>query len=213
MTTNAQLVSFLKKQHVQAGFIDKLKIIYRPFICPFNELISLVETDDLILDIGCGSGQFCALLAEFTKPRAIYGIEIDQQLVDHAEELLSAYPSLYHSFNTFNGIDFPDHLGNADIVFLVDVIHHVPTKNQRLFLSNLCKELKPGARLVIKDINGSSPWVLFNKLHDAVFAHEIGHELSVKKISSILTNNGLTIASQTQKRMYVYPHYTIIAKK
>ncbi len=213
MTTNAQLVSFLKKQHVRAGFIDRLKIAYRPFICPFNNLISLVNEDDSVYDIGCGSGQFCTLLAEFSRPRSIYGIEISQQLVDHAKELFTAYPDVYHSFETFNGIDFPDQLGKADIVFLVDVVHHVPTKNQELFLGNLCKKLKPGARLVIKDINGSSPWVIFNKLHDAIFARQIGHELSVKRAGNILIRNGLTITSQKQRRMYVYPHYTIIAKK
>jgi hypothetical protein len=84
---------------------------------------------------------------------------------------------------------------------------------QEQFISSLIAKMKPGARLIIKDINGGSPFVYFNKLHDLIFAGEIGNELSFKTTQSLLLRNNTSILQFNKKRMYVYPHYTIVAKK
>ena len=38
--TNKEIIKFLTSTTVNAGFVDKLKIKYRPIICPFNDLIN-----------------------------------------------------------------------------------------------------------------------------------------------------------------------------
>jgi len=73
--------------------------------------------------------------------------------------------------------------------------------------------MKPGARLIIKDIDGGSPLVYCNKLHDLLFAGEKGNELPYQTTQSWIQQNNLEILEFTKKRMYVYPHYTIVAKK
>ena len=213
MITSQTLVNFLKLQQVHASFTDKLKIVDRRYICPFDDLLSMVKPTDNICDIGCGSGQFCLLVSEFTHPASIYGIEIYQKLIDHASELLSAYKTQKYYFETYNGIDFPDKVAEADLIFLIDVLHHVPPKNQERFLKNLAGKIKPGARLIIKDIDGANPFVIFNKLHDIIFARQRGKELSIDKVISLLEQDGLQVITKQKRRMYVYPHYTIIAKK
>ncbi|MGZ8559562.1 MAG: class I SAM-dependent methyltransferase, partial [Chitinophagaceae bacterium] len=100
-----------------------------------------------------------------------------------------------------------------DLIFLNDVLHHVPKNNQHDFLKNLVAIMKPGARLIIKDINKESLLVYCNKMHDLVFAGEIGNELKFEQTRSWLEALGLKVLEHTKKRMYVYPHYTIIAKK
>jgi hypothetical protein len=65
----------------------------------------------------------------------------------------------------------------------------------------------------LKDINAGSPLVYCNKLHDLIFAREIGNEMSFKNALELLKANGLTIIEQTKRTMYVYPHYTIVGKK
>ncbi len=73
--------------------------------------------------------------------------------------------------------------------------------------------MKQNARLILKDINASSGWVICNKVHDLLFAGEIGHELPFEKAKHLLEQNKLDISQFSKKRMYVYPHYTIVAKK
>ncbi len=211
--SNSDLLKYLKSLDFSSGFIDKLKVYYRPLVCPFVDLIGLVNEGEKVGDIGCGSGQFCLLLSQFAKPASVFGIEIDQRLVENARQLFQKYSTVPSIFETFDGIVFPKVIGDLDIVFLNDVLHHVPKPAQESFLANLIKGMKPGARLVLKDINGSSLLVYCNKLHDLVFAGEIGNELPHKKAEQLIQTNGMSIVSSTKKRMYVYPHYTIVAKK
>ncbi len=211
--TNRAIIRFLKKTFKGAGFIDSLKIKYRSLICPFISLIKMVQPGEKVGDVGCGSGQFLLLLSEFSQPSYLYGIEISRKLIDNARILFENVPGHNYFFSEYDGINFPAKLGEMDTIFLIDVLHHVPEKRQEDFMKALAGTMKPGARLILKDINARSPLVYFNKLHDLIFAREIGNEISLAGAIQLLKANGLTIIEQEKRVMYVYPHYTIVAKK
>lgn len=211
--SNAAIIRFLKDKYKATGFLDSLKIKYRSLICPFISLINMVKPGDKAGDVGCGSGQFLLLLSNFSKASYLYGIEITPRLVENANKLFLSHPKDSYNFSTYDGIHFPEELKEMDIIFLIDVLHHVPKKMQSDFLKDLSINLKPGARLVLKDIDAASPLVFANKLHDLVFAGEIGNEMSMESAKKLLEQNGLKILEQNKRRMYVYPHYTLVAKK
>jgi SAM-dependent methyltransferase len=211
--TNRAIIRFLKKTYKGAGFIDSLKIKYRSLICPFISLIKKVQPGEKVGDVGCGSGQFLLLLSEFAQPFYLYGIEISKKLINNAQNLFSNLPGHNYYFSEYDGKNFPAELGDMDTIFLIDVLHHVPKKRQEDFIKTLALTMKPGARLILKDINARSPLVYFNKLHDFIFAREIGNEISIASAIQLLKVNGLTIIEQEKRVMYVYPHYTIVAKK
>jgi 2-polyprenyl-3-methyl-5-hydroxy-6-metoxy-1,4-benzoquinol methylase len=216
MTTtlnNKAIIQFLTSKFKSAGFIDGLKIKYRSLICPFISLIKTVKPGDKIGDVGCGSGQFLLLLSEFAQPSYLYGIEISQQLVANAQQLFEGFTKVQYNFEKYDGVHFPAEFSEMDQLFLIDVLHHVPKKSQETFIKDLAKIMKPGARLVLKDINAASPLLYFNKLHDAIFAGEIGNEMSMDRAKNLLESNGLHIIEQSKRTMYVYPHYTLIAQK
>jgi SAM-dependent methyltransferase len=210
---NPAIIRFLKKNFKGSGLLDSLKIKYRSLICPFIPLIKMVKPGETVGDVGCGSGQFLLLLSEFAQPSRLFGIEINEKLINNARKLFSNLPFKNHHFEEYDGINFPKEIASMDIVFLVDVLHHVPKKNQENFISDLVNIMKPGARLVLKDIDAGSILVYFNKMHDLVFAGEIGNEMSIESAKKLLIKNGLTIIEQDKRTMYVYPHYTIVAKK
>ncbi len=211
--TNRAIIRFLKKTYKGAGFIDSLKIKYRSLICPFISLIKKVQPGEKVGDVGCGSGQFLLLLSEFAQPSYLYGIEISRKLINNAQNLFGNLTGPKYFFSEYDGKNFPSELGEMDTIFLIDVLHHVPKKSQEDFMKTLAFIMKPGARLILKDINAGSPLVYFNKLHDLIFAREIGNEISIGNAIQLLKANGLTIIEQEKRVMYVYPHYTIVAKK
>ena len=214
--TTGDLVSFLKTTTVDSGFMDGLKVHYRPLICPFDDLINYVNKSGKtsVFDVGCGSGQFAMLLAEFTGINRISGIEIDERLVLNANQFLSRYKDRVQTvFIKYDGSHLPDSIADYDVVFLIDVLHHVPKTVQTEFLKQLYARMKAGAQLIIKDINGGSGFVLFNKLHDLIFAGEIGNEWSLNKLTTVCKEIGFQIESVTKKQLYVYPHYTVFLKK
>jgi len=210
---NKAIIRFLKMKFKGSGFIDSLKIKYRSLICPFISLIKMVKPGEKAGDVGCGSGQFLLLLTEFAQPSYLYGIEISKKLIDNAQSLFSTLPKEKYHFEEYDGIHFPAKLSELDIIYLIDVLHHVPKQQQENFIRDLVITMKPGARLVLKDINGGNPLVYFNKMHDLIFAREIGNEISFENAKSLLIQNGLNIIEQEKRTMYVYPHYTIVAKK
>ena len=210
---NPAIISFLKQKFKSAGFIDSLKIKYRSLICPFISLIEMVKPGEKVGDVGCGSGQFLLLLTEFAKPSYLYGIEISKKLIDNANSLFSTLPQTNYNFEEYDGVNFPKELGEMDLIYLIDVFHHVPKANQSAFMKDLIQIMKPGARLVLKDINRDSSLVYFNKLHDLIFAREIGNEMGFETAKALLTQHGLKITEQNKRTMYVYPHYTIVATK
>jgi len=80
-------------------------------------------------------------------------------------------------------------------------------------MAQLYKKMKPGAKLMFKDIDGASPFVACNKVHDMIFAQEFSHEIGHKKAEGLLESLGFTILESRKKRIFVYPHYFLLVQK
>lgn len=210
---NKAIIHFLGEKHFSTGLFDSLKIKYRSLICPYVSLIKKVKQGEKVGDIGCGNGQLLLLLSEFAHPSYFFGIEIKERLIRNAKLLFQNSGQHRYKFELYDGEHFPQELEEMDTIFLVDVLHHVPRKKQKDFLKNLAGRIKSGSRLVLKDIDRSSPFVIFNKIHDLVFSGEIGNEISISKALDLLEKNGFDIIEQEKRLMYVYPHYTLVAQK
>lgn len=214
--SNKKLSAFLQSQiSKDASLIDKIKIAYRPYICPFSELLEHVPRHSSIFDIGCGSGMFLSLVSEFNSPSSLGGIEISGRLINNALAILKGLDtSIPVSLNVFNGHDIPDEVGNYNYVFLIDVLHHVRENNQLNFLRSIYEKMSPGSKLILKDIDaGNVILSKFNKLHDLLLSGEIGHELRSADVEKALARIGFKTLSIIKTQMFVYPHYTIICEK
>lgn len=214
--SNDKLSAFLRSSIPKnASVLDKVKIAYRPYICPFDDLLKLIPNRASVFDIGCGSGMFLSLVSKFKNPKAIGGVEISQQLIDNARVILrNKDDNTRISLHTFNGVDIPDEVASYDYIFLIDVLHHVPKENQIKFLENLHEKMSPGSKLILKDIDGGRAILSkFNKLHDMLLSGEIGHEISSAYASKKLARIGFKISPTIKKRMFVYPHYTVVCEK
>jgi len=207
-------ITYLNDKTKDESFIDRLKIKFRPLIFPIGLLLEQLEEKDIIFDIGCGSGQFSLLAAHFKKIKKVYGIEIKKELVANANNLFKKHLSdVDYNFIQYNGTTFPNEITSSTKIFLNDVLHHIPENVQIDFLKNIYAAMSPGAIFILKDINASTPLVYFNKLHDLIFAGEIGKELKYEVALASLQDIGFEIIKTDKRNIAVYPHYTIICKK
>jgi 2-polyprenyl-3-methyl-5-hydroxy-6-metoxy-1,4-benzoquinol methylase len=194
--------------------IDKLKVRYRPLICPIETILELIPPHQYVFDIGCGSAQFLWLLCRFRDPAKVHGVEISEQLVNNARKLFMEFPTGHPAgFSVYNGVELPASIQEADYVTLIDVWHHIPPSLRDAFLGHLWSGMKPGATLILKDIDGGSAFVYANKIHDLIFSAEVGHESTMAEAASLLSARGLMVQGSTRTRIYVYPHYTLVAIK
>lgn len=211
---NSDLVRHLKRQNKgNASFLDRIKINYRPYICPFASLLKRIEKNKSLFDIGCGSGMFLSLIKEYRSPIKLGGVEIAEPLIQNARNLL-ATNKLPVELNTYDGISLPESIADYDYVSLIDVLHHIDKNQQIPFLNQVFKKMKPGSILLLKDIDGASILKYWNKFHDWVISREIGHEIPVNTLIKLVDeNNQLKLASYSQERMFLYPHFTLVVKK
>lgn len=203
-----------KTPNPNSKLLDHLKFTYRPYICPCDDLLNLIPPNACVMDIGFGSGQFLFLAARFSPAARLSGIEISPRLVENARQLFAAAEvELPYDFQTYDGVRFPEGVETADVLFLIDVLHHVPKALQEHFLSALHRAMRPGALLVFKDIDAASLLVYCNKLHDLILSRQLGHELSSTAARELAENIGFSVQAATRRRMLWYPHYTLVLVK
>lgn len=213
MATSQELIQYLKTSEGRnLKGLAHLKTVYRPVICPFDQILDLIPQGKKVFDLGCGSGSLLSLISEFSNPSQLGGIEVSQNLVDNARQLLSA-SKVPVNINFYDGLTIPDEIAEYDVVTLIDVFHHIPKPIQTSFFEQLYKKMTKGSMLIFKDIDGGSPLVYVNKLHDMLLAGEIGNEWRAEKAAAMLRKCGFECSEISYRRMLVYPHYTILAKK
>ena len=214
MILNKDLVDFLSSTSEDFTLIDRLKIRYRPLVCPLVDLLQQVSQNNSVLDIGCGSGQFALLLAHFVNPKKVMGIEISQRLIDNAYKISSNFTfGTKLDFTYFDGVSIPDVICEYDTICMIDVYHHIPVETREDFMSQVVQKMSKGSRLIFKDIDASSGLVYFNKLHDLIFAGEIGREVSSGLMRLQLERLGLKMTEQRKQRTFLYPHFTQVYEK
>jgi 2-polyprenyl-3-methyl-5-hydroxy-6-metoxy-1,4-benzoquinol methylase len=197
------------------SLLDSIKRRGRPLICPFEPILDAIPANSAVFDIGCGSGFLLGLVAEQKAPRSLAGAEINPALVDEARKYLAhKAPGRLVSIECYDGIHLPPEIGSANVVLLVDVLHHVPAEKQFALLKNIHGSMRQSAVLVLKDIDAARPILcLGNKFHDLVVTGRPGHELPKTETKRMLESLSFQIdGSGAQVRLW-YPHYWFVAIK
>ncbi|MDP2926557.1 MAG: class I SAM-dependent methyltransferase [bacterium] len=98
---------------------------------------------DKVLDVGCGNGRFLDLLGQK---------KIDYIGVDNSEEQIREAQKKYpdRNFLVADALNLPFPNDSFDKVFLIAVLHHIPSINLRIkVLAELQRVLKPGGFLLL----------------------------------------------------------------
>jgi protein-L-isoaspartate(D-aspartate) O-methyltransferase len=113
--------------------------ISQPFIVALMTDLLQVGPDDVVLEVGTGSGYQAAVLARLV--RDVHTIEIIPELAERAKERLErlGYPNVHtHTGDGYYGVPGP---APYDAIVVTAAAHQVPPP--------LIQQLKPGGRMVI----------------------------------------------------------------
>jgi ubiquinone/menaquinone biosynthesis C-methylase UbiE len=121
-----------------------------------------------VLEVGCGTGNYIAAIQE-TIGCACWGLEPSAGMLAQARARSQAVTFRQSSAES---LDVPDRV--FDLVFSVDVIHHVT--DRPAYIREALRVLKPGGRLcTVTD----SEWVIRNRVPlSSYFPETIAHELA-----------------------------------
>ncbi|MBI3681153.1 MAG: class I SAM-dependent methyltransferase, partial [Acidobacteria bacterium] len=102
-----------------------------------------LRSDEVIADIGAGSGYFTRRFAHHAK--LVYAVDIDTRLLERISKL--NVPNIKTVLAAPDDRKLPE--ASVDAIFICDVLHHIDSR--AAYHARLAKALKPGGRVVIVD--------------------------------------------------------------
>jgi len=133
------------------------------FLAYFKQFCDL-QSDDRVLDVGCGAGRMATQLTEYLSPRGSYdGIDVAPKGIKWCStHITPKYPNFrfqvadvfsegYNRKGRFRASEyrFPFGDNSFDFVFLTSVFTHMLPNDVEQYLRELQRVLKPGGRCLI----------------------------------------------------------------
>lgn len=106
------------------------------------------HSGDKVLDVGCGTGSFLAMLAEIEPDLRLVGVDPSQEMLEIARKKISLR-SLELLEMKASQLHFPDMTFDRVVSSLV--FHHLDEEEKALALCEIHRVLRPGGELVLAD--------------------------------------------------------------
>merc|ERR1719450_1311036 len=175
--------------------------------------VSQINKDSTVLDLGCGKGQACRFIAEYTGAR-VTGLDLGTTNIERACKVAASRPDLRMKFFEGSFTDLPSEVASQkySVVFSQVAFCHVH-KLLPVILDQVKRVLAPGGVLIVNDYLGSDKGVsettkehVWKRLH---FEYLHGH----KAWRSITEESGFAIQHYENLDRHMAQTYRDMAKK
>ncbi|MGH8130113.1 MAG: class I SAM-dependent methyltransferase [Steroidobacteraceae bacterium] len=196
---------------------DAMTQRFRPYICPFEELLPIVPAGSSVLDVGCGGGLFLGLLAVEGGIRSGVGFDSSPSAIAVAQRMRRR--AVEHGARAT--LDFqhrdaaaPWPEGTFDVVSVIDVMHHVPRRGQRSLFELAAARVGPSGLMIYKDIAGAPVWRAWaNRLHDLLVARQWIDYVPIDQVERWGADLGLALVDARAFNRYWYRHELRVFKR
>jgi 2-polyprenyl-3-methyl-5-hydroxy-6-metoxy-1,4-benzoquinol methylase len=147
-------IVYLWRTYALARLRDRLFVLVRRLVCPWEKVVEVLPSTGRILDVGCGRGLLAALIRRDRPALGYVGIDVNQNVIEIAESVLTDASTEFRPFDP----ESPPSIGRFDCVVLVDVLCLVELERWPLILSFCKSQLKEGGRLVLKETVSTPRW-------------------------------------------------------
>lgn len=114
-----------------------------------------------VLDVGPGMGVLISYL-QTQRVKAIDALDNDVSVLKH---IVRTYP-IRHTFRSRSNNLTEIVKGRYDLIFLMQIVEHIPKSAYHSFLYPLYRTLKPGGKMIIMVPNGGNPLNLLERYSD-----------------------------------------------
>jgi 2-polyprenyl-3-methyl-5-hydroxy-6-metoxy-1,4-benzoquinol methylase len=209
--TPGALARIAREIYIEGPWATRVLQHWRPYVCPFDLVIEEVPDGSFILDVGCGGGLLLGALASIARIRGGIGFDFSADGIRVAQAMRKSLPpGCDLQFLHLSALDrWPE--GPFSVVTLIDVMHHVPAAAQERVFRTAARVLKPGARLIYKDIAPRPLWRAYaNTVHDLMLARQWVHYLPMTTIVDWARDEGLVLVrSYTANRLWYGHHFAV----
>ena len=149
-----------------------------------------LDPDDVVADIGAGSGYFTFLMAPLVREGKVLAVDIQPEMLKFIEgkKKLEKAPNVETVLGTIEDVNLPD--DSVDLVILVDAYHEF--SHPREMAESIVEGLKPGGRLVFLEYRGEDPAVSIKPLHKMT-VQQVQREMDVVGLEFVEVRDFLPI--------------------
>lgn len=186
---------------------------------PFPSLLPYAPALGLAVDLGCGHGLLPFLLASKRPRLRVLGCDPDQAKIDLAQQLAQRHRLGNVQFRCALAQNFD--IPACDWVSLVDVLYLVPYAEQESLLRRAVSCLRPGGRLLVKEVRQRPAWKAAltraqEVLSVRVLHLSVGHTFYFRTEENwlaLLSSLGLRVHAVPLDAGYLHPHVLFVAER
>ncbi|MEL7238293.1 MAG: class I SAM-dependent methyltransferase, partial [Planctomycetota bacterium] len=130
-----------------------------------------LQPDDVVADIGAGTGYFTFRLAEKVPDGKVIAVDIQQEMLEllEAEVARRGMTNVESVLGTIEDPKLP--AGEVDLVLMVDAYHEFSHPYE--MMQGIVRGLKPGGRVALVEYRGEDPAVMIKPLHKMTEAQAV----------------------------------------
>jgi len=123
----------------------------------------IIKDDDIIADIGAGSGYHVFKMAQMAPNGLIYAVDIQDEMLDALKKRksLSQFKNIEIVKGSSKSVNLPKE--SVDKILMVDVYHEFDFPKE--MVSSMKIALKPGGKIYLIEYRGEDPSVPIKRLH------------------------------------------------
>lgn len=122
-----------------------------------------LEADDVVADLGAGTGYFALRIAKLVPEGKVYAIDLQEEMIDVVARRAAEAGVGNLETRLATATDPRLEPGSVDVVLMVDVYHEL--EHPREVLEKIHAALRPGGWLVLVEFRGEDPAVPIKPLH------------------------------------------------
>jgi SAM-dependent methyltransferase len=143
----------------EAGRGEGMEHDHLPIVLPMLALMN-PQQDEAILDVGCGTGWLCRMLAKGLPQGRVVGLDLSDEMIRRSREASAGFSNL--SFVLGGTDSIPAQEGEFTRAVTVESAYYWPEPERGI--AEMFRVLQPGG----------SAWILINYYRDNVYCHHWG---------------------------------------
>jgi len=129
----------------------------RAWTCPFTALLERVPPGGRLLEVGCGHGLFANAAALGHPGLDVLGVDPAAEKIRWAEATVDGRPNVRFARAEIDEV----HERDFDLLAVIDVLYLVPRPAWPDFLGACRERLRPGGRLLLKEVDRRPRWKFY----------------------------------------------------
>jgi ubiquinone/menaquinone biosynthesis C-methylase UbiE len=180
-----------------------------------DEIGQYLPDTGTILDIGCGFGLFSLYYAQLLPEARFRGLDVNARRVAIATEAARRLGLANAGYAVGDAREYRATDGQHAAAYMLDIVHHIPTETVEPLLAELHKAIRPGGRLIVKDVDTQPAYKRwFTHALDLLMSPggEI-HYWPAGELHAVLQRIGFRVYRHLMVDILPYPHVLFVCHK